>query len=192
MAGTVAQPELRFITGNPGKVRELQALLEPKGIQVVQDDQGYPEIQADKLEDVATAAVGYLLATGVEPPFVLEDAGLFVSALNGFPGVYSRHALDTIGCDGILRLMEHVELESRTATFQACLTHVDEDRNFTHHFGQCKGHIADRSAGAHGFGFDPIFIPEGHDQTFAEMTDAEKGALSHRGNAVRKFAAAFD
>lgn len=188
VAGTVAQSELRFITGNPGKVRELQALLEPKGITVVQDDRPYPEIQADSLEDVATAGVGYLLATGAEPPFVIEDAGLFVSALRGFPGVYSRHALDTIGCDGILRLMRDVELESRTATFRACLTHVDEEGEFTHHKGSCKGRIADRPAGGQGFGFDPIFIPDGHDRTFAEMTDEEKGALSHRGAAARAFA----
>lgn len=190
--GTVAQAELKFITGNPGKVRELQALLEPKGITVIQDDSGYPEIQADSLEDVATAAVGYLMATGMEPPFVLEDAGLFIGALQGFPGVYSRHALDTIGCAGILRLMEGVELESRGATFQACLTHVDEDGNFTHHHGRCKGRIADRAAGEDGFGFDPIFIPEDDERTFAEMTDEEKGTLSHRGNAVRAFVDALD
>lgn len=191
MAGTVAQAELRFITGNPGKVRELQDLLEPKGITVVQDATDYPEIQADSLEDVATAGVGYLLATGVKPPFILEDAGLFVSALGGFPGVYSRYALDTIGCGGILDLMRDVELESRTAAFRACLTHVDEEGDFTHYHGICKGRIADQAVGTGGFGFDPIFIPDGHDRTFAEMTDDEKGALSHRGAAARAFAATF-
>ncbi len=191
VAATVAQADLQFITGNEGKVRELQTLLEPKGINVVQHDFGYPEIQADSLEDVSTAAVGYLLAMEVEPPFVLEDAGLFISGLNGFPGVYSRHALDTIGCDGVLRLMQDHELEMRTAAFRACLTHVDEERNFHHHLGTCKGRIADQAAGTHGFGFDPIFIPDGHDRTFAEMTDEEKGQLSHRGAAARKFAASL-
>ena len=187
VAGTVAQAELRFITGNPGKVQELQHLLASQGITVVQDDQGYPEIQADSLEEVAAAGAEHLIAAGVKAPFVLEDAGLFVSALRGFPGVYSRYALDTIGYAGILRLMRDVELELRTATFQACLTHVAADGTITHHHGACKGRIADQAAGRGGFGFDPVFIPDGHDRTFAEMTPEEKGALSHRGAAARAF-----
>jgi XTP/dITP diphosphohydrolase len=187
VVATVAQAELKFITGNAGKVRELQLLLEPKGIKVVQDDRDYPEIQADTLEDVSSAAVEYLLANGAEPPFVIEDAGLFVSALQGFPGVYSRHALDTIGCAGVLKLLQDVELESRTAAFRACLTYVDEGREFRHFNGSARGSIATRAAGTNGFGFDSIFVPFGYDKTFAEMTEKQKGVLSHRGQAARSF-----
>ncbi len=177
---------ITFVTGNPGKIDEMRRLLDPLGIAVVQDERGYPEIQSDSLSDVTEAGAGYLAAMGVEPPFMLEDAGLFIAALNGFPGVYSSHAQKTIGNDGVLRLMQELELESRTATFQADLCYIDEDGQPHHFQGSCKGRIAERSAGEGGFGFDPIFIPDGHDKTFAQMGD-EKDGMSHRGAAARAF-----
>lgn len=180
---------ITFVTGNAGKLAEMRELLDPLGIAVVPDDRGYPEIQHDELSGVAEAGAGYLMATGLEPPFMLEDAGLFVSALNGFPGVYSRHALDTIGNQGILALLRDVELEARTAAFQANLCYVDED-GMPHHFdGAVKGHIAAQAAGEGGFGFDPIFIADGHERTFAELSADEKNAVSHRGRAAQKFVA---
>ena len=180
---------LTFVTGNAGKVEELRALLDPLGIAVVPDDRGYPEIQHDELAGVAEAGAGYLLATGLEPPFLLEDSGLFVSALKGFPGVYSRHALDTIGVQGILDLLRDVELESRTAAFRTHLLYVDEGRGLHRFEGTCKGRIAERPAGDGGFGFDPVFIPDGHERTFAELGTEAKNGLSHRGQATRAFAA---
>ncbi|HLF16181.1 MAG TPA: non-canonical purine NTP pyrophosphatase, partial [Candidatus Thermoplasmatota archaeon] len=78
---------LTFVTGNPGKARELAAALAPHGVEVVQDPRGYPEMQADTLDEVAAFGADHLLASGLPPPFVLEDAGLFVDALQGFPGV---------------------------------------------------------------------------------------------------------
>lgn len=180
---------LTFVTGNAGKVRELQHLLSPLGIEVVQDARGYPEIQADTLEAVAAAGVDALLEQGLAPPFVLEDAGLWIGALRGFPGVYSRYALDTIGCAGILRLMRDLEPEMRAATFRAHIRYVDA-RGVQHGFdGACRGRIAERAAGAGGFGFDPIFIPEQETRTFAELSDGEKAARSHRGAAARALAA---
>jgi XTP/dITP diphosphohydrolase len=190
VAATVALPEtLRFLTGNPGKLAEMQHALAPLGIQVEQDPRGYPEIQADTLREVAEAGARHLLDSGVKPPFIIEDAGLFVAALRGFPGVYSRHALDTIGCAGILQLMQDVERESRTATFQAHLLYVDGAGTMHGIDGTCKGHITDRAAGRGGFGFDPIFAPEGEHRTFAEMDPDEKGQFSHRGHAIASFAA---
>ncbi len=186
----MALPEsITFVTGNAGKVDEMRALLDPLGVAIIPDGRGYPEIQHDALEGVAEAAAGYLLATGVEPPFLLEDAGLFVSALQGFPGVYSRHALETIGNEGVLRLLQDVELESRGAAFRANLCYVDPD-GVPHHFeGTCKGRIAERPGGDLGFGFDPIFIPDGEARTFAQLDPAEKNEISHRGAAGRAFAA---
>ncbi len=184
---------LTFVTGNAGKVAELQAALGP-GWKVVQDRRGYPEVQADTLEAVCEAGARHLLAGGLRPPFLLEDSGLFVAALKGFPGVYSRHALDTIGCAGVLRLLRDVERELRTAAFRACLTYVDADGEVHHFHGTCTGHIAERAAGAGGFGFDPIFIadatgPDG--PTFAEVSAEAKNAVSHRGQAVRAFLASL-
>ncbi|MEA3136001.1 MAG: XTP/dITP diphosphohydrolase [Thermoplasmata archaeon] len=178
---------ITFVTGNAGKARELREQLAPLGIEVVQDARGYPEVQADTLAEVAEAGARHLLASGLKPPFLLEDSGLFVAALRGFPGVYSRHALDTIGCPGVLRLLQDVEAEMRTAAFQAHLLYVDGAGGLHGFDGTCPGRIAERAAGAGGFGFDPVFQPRGHDQTFAEMKPAEKARSSHRGMAVRAF-----
>jgi len=177
---------LRLLTGNPGKLAELQAALDGLGVEVVQDDRGYPEIQADTLEEVAEAGAGHLLATGIEPPFVLEDSGLFVDALEGFPGVYSRYALDTIGNEGLLRLLAGVPEPERTASFRADLCYIDADRGVHHFAGACPGRIAEAARGSGGFGFDPVFVPDGEPsgRTFAEMDLAAKNRLSHRGQAV--------
>jgi XTP/dITP diphosphohydrolase len=178
---------LTFVTGNAGKVAELRAQLAPRGIKVVQDKRGYPEIQANTLREVAEAGARHLLESGLKPPFALEDSGLFVAALRGFPGVYSRHALDTIGIPGLLRLMQDVEAEMRSAAFQACLLYVDAAGRPHAFEGAAPGRVAERAAGTGGFGFDPVFLPRGHDRTFAEMDGAEKAALGHRGQAVAAF-----
>ncbi len=184
----MARPDsITFVTGNAGKIAELRELLDPLDVAVVPDDRGYPEIQHDELSGVSEAAAGYLMATGLQPPFLLEDAGLFVAALKGFPGVYSRHAQDTIGNDGILKLLYDVELESRSATFRADLCYVDEDGNPHHFEGTCKGRIAEQASGSDGFGFDPIFLADGQDRTFAQLTREEKNKVSHRGHATRAF-----
>jgi XTP/dITP diphosphohydrolase len=180
---------LTFVTGNAGKLRELQAQLAPLGVEVVQDPRGYPEVQAETLAEVAEAGARHLLAAGLEPPFVLEDSGLFVAALRGFPGVYSRHALETIGCSGLLKLLADVERETRTAAFRAHLLYVDPAGALHGFEGVCPGRIAERAAGTGGFGFDPVFQPRGHDRTFAEMDASEKASLGHRGQAVRAFLA---
>ncbi len=185
----MARPDsITFVTGNPGKVEEMRAVLDPLGIAVIQDSRGYPEIQHDELRGVAEAGAGYLLATGLEAPFLLEDAGLFVSALEGFPGVYSSYVFQTIGTGGILRLLEGVEKEVRTAAFRANLLYVDE-QGIPHHFdGTVKGHIVDKASGDAGFGYDPIFVADGETRTFAELSAEEKNAISHRGQAARAFA----
>lgn len=175
---------LTFVTGNAGKVAEMGALLAPLGIQVAADGRGYPEVQADTLREVTEEGARHLLASGLSPPFILEDSGLFVAALRGFPGVYSRHALDTIGVAGLLQLLRDVELESRTAAFQADLAYVDPAGKVHHFAGTCHGLIADRPSGSGGFGFDPVFVPARHTLTFAAMDPAEKSRLSHRGQAA--------
>lgn len=188
-----APARLTFVTGNAGKVRELAALLTDLGVEVVQDRRGYPEIQHDDLSGVTEAGAGYLMATGLAPPFVLEDSGLFVDALDGFPGVFSRHALDTIGLDGIVRLLSREpDPEGRGAEFRSDLCYVDEE-GAPHHFeGAVRGFLTDRARGEGGFGFDPLFVPEGGDgRTFAEMSADEKNALSHRGRAAAALRAYF-
>ncbi|MGQ0536897.1 MAG: non-canonical purine NTP pyrophosphatase [Methanobacteriota archaeon] len=201
--------KLRFVTGNPGKAHEAALALAPHGLEVVHERASVREIQADTLEEVARAKAEALVDR-VAAPFFVEDAGLFVDGLGGFPGVYSAYIYRTLDCDGILRLLG--ARPDRDARFVAVIGYVgtgDEERGTgkasehrppdlphtpspmprTRLFrGECRGTITEKPRGTHGFGFDPIFVPDGLDRTFAELTDKEKVDVSHRALALRAFA----
>jgi len=99
----------------------------------------------------------------------------------GFPGVYSSYVYKRLGCAGVLKLLE--EARNRAARFETVfLLRTADDHEVFH--GECRGSISDRERGSSGFGFDPIFVPEGGTKTFAEMTVTEKNAVSHRAKAV--------
>ena len=116
---------------------------------------------------------------------MIDDSGLFVDALRGFPGVYSSHAYRTIGPRGILGLLR--SSPTRAARFEtAFLFHDGTTGRLVR--GACRGAIARSERGTGGFGFDPIFIPAGHRTTFAEMSVEEKNRVSHRGRAARALA----
>lgn len=171
-------PMLNFITSNQHKHAEIQKMTH---LPIVQKKVDYPEIQADTLEEVAQFGVEYCYSVVKEPCFV-EDSGLFIEALKGFPGVYSKYVLMTVGCEGILRLLD----ENRKASFKSVIAYAD-GRNTQLFAGEVKGRIAERKKGLKGFGFDPIFIPEGENRTFAEMDTEEKNSYSHRGKAFATF-----
>jgi XTP/dITP diphosphohydrolase len=175
---------LYFITGNDGKLTELQQKLQPINIKVIKKNLGYPEIQTATLEEVTKYGLTHVKKQ-FKKPFVLEDAGLFIDALQGFPGVYSKYVYYTIGLEGILKLMKHQSV--RQATFRSVYGYNDE-HNQPHLFiGECNGIVNIEKRGAGGFGYDPIFIPNGDVRTFAEMTLTEKNELSHRGKAINEF-----
>ena len=176
---------LRVVTSNEGKAREFSQALEGLPWTVERVDMAYEEIQADTLEEVALASAVSVLAGGtVAPPFVLEDAGLFVEALRGFPGVYSAYIFRTLGCEGVLRLLEGVS--DRGAGFESRLALCLGPGDIELLAGTCKGTVPEEARGSGGFGFDPIFMPEGEGRTFAEMSIEEKGAISHRGRALAR------
>jgi XTP/dITP diphosphohydrolase len=175
--------KLAFVTSNPGKVEEARKYFESLGVEVYQLKVNYPEIQADTLEEVAEYGARWL-AERVKGPFFLDDSGLFVNALNGFPGVYSAYAYKTIGNLGILKLLDGEN--NRKAYFKSVIAYWDGDLHlFT---GRVDGEITREPKGEGGFGFDPIFRPEGFKETFAEMTTEEKNRISHRGRALQAFA----
>ena len=120
---------------------------------------------------------------------MIDDSGLFVEALHGFPGVYSAHAFESLGCRGILRLME--EEVKRVAEFRCCAGYVDEESSKIVVTGKVRGTIIREERGTGGFGFDPIFVPDGHERTFAEMGLEEKNSVSHRGRAFTQLAEAL-
>ena len=179
--------KLKIITSNPGKAAEFHHALGGLGLEIEHADEDCDEIQADTLQEVVLSCLSQLrpLALG---DFALDDSGLFIDALNGFPGVYSSYALRTIGIDGILRLMDGTE--ERSARFECCIGCSFRGEEFTVS-GRVDGTIAMRPAGSGGFGFDPIFIPTGHEGTFAEMSIDVKNGISHRGRAIQALSVAL-
>ena len=143
------------------------------------------EIQDDSIEEVArTSALDAVKKCSL--PIIVEDAGLFVEALKGFPGPYSSYVYRTIGTKGILRLMKNVE--KREAYFSSVVAFSSPDEPPRCFHGKAEGKISREERGSSGFGFDPIFSPSGQNRTFAEMTMEEKNRYSHRAQALRKFA----
>jgi len=170
----------KIITHNRNKYEEMRKIIPT--LEMV--DMEYPEIQADALEDVVEFALNYL-AERIDGDFIIDDSGLFIDSLHGFPGVYSAYVFKTLGNEGILKLMEGVE--DRRATFKTVAGLRFHGQNFKF-VGLCHGEISEEPRGTNGFGYDPIFIPEGEDRTFAEMSTEEKNRISHRGKAIRKVA----
>jgi XTP/dITP diphosphohydrolase len=158
--------KIGFVTSNPGKIREAQARLEALGVEVVGTRRELEEIQSDSLDEVARHKARQLLGK-VKPPFFIEDAGLSIDALEGFPGVYSSYVFRTIGNEGILRLLSSLPSTKRTATFHAVIAYVDPRSRIHLLRGQAHGRIAAKPRGEQGFGFDPIFLPQGSSRTFA-------------------------
>ena len=174
-----------FITSNKGKVHEAQTSFKPFNIEIIQKDIGYPEIQADSLQEVASYGLQHV-RDKVDHAFILEDSGLFIDALKGFPGVYSSYVYFTIGLDGILSLMKNLPKEKRTATFRSVFGYSRPDGDIQLFIGECNGYISFEKKGTQGFGYDPIFIPSGNKKTFAEMKTEEKNTFSHRGKSLEK------
>ena len=115
---------------------------------------------------------------------LIDDAGIFIEALKGFPGVYSRYTYDTIGLEGILQLMKGVK--NRRTTFKCVLGFLQNNGKQYILTGETHGILTKKKKGEQGFGYDPIFIPEGEEKTFAELDMNRKNQISHRGKALEK------
>ncbi|MEE2811684.1 MAG: RdgB/HAM1 family non-canonical purine NTP pyrophosphatase [Candidatus Thermoplasmatota archaeon] len=186
---------LNFLTTNQGKLDEARNLFSPIGwnVQSFEVEGEVPDVVEPQADEIGTVALAKI-AQGVEilaregrlsESLLVEDSGLFVDALPGFPGVYSAPILKSVGLEGILKLVG----EHRTANFTtvAALWTGEVVEVFV---GRCEGTISEEIKGTDGFGYDPIFIPSEGDgiRTFAEMTTDEKSAISHRGRALRALA----
>jgi len=175
--------ELYFITGNKGKFKEAKEKLKFLDIELIQANIGYPEIQASDLKEIALFGINFC-SERLKSPFFLEDSGLFIEELNSFPGPYSRYVQETIGNEGILKLL--LNIRNRSAYFKST---VGLYKNGPHIFeGISRGTISNEIRGHEGFGYDPIFIPKENSKTFGEMTTTEKNKFSHRGIALENMA----
>jgi XTP/dITP diphosphohydrolase len=171
---------IRFVTTNEGKFREVFALLAEAGIRIAHEDRSYPEIQADRLEKVVRFAAT-ILDDQIPGDYLIDDSGLFLEAFGGFPGVYSSYVHKRLGNAGLLKLLH--DAKTRAATFETVFLLRQGEAHDVFR-GDCRGTIAAGERGTGGFGFDPVFIPEGETKTFAEMTATEKNRLSHRARAA--------
>jgi len=172
--------DVTFVSTNPGKFREVESLLAPYGVRTRWARRSLPEPQAETLEEVVAAK---LAAVRDVPGYVLvEDSGLFIPSLRGFPGVYSAHFLKTWKFGPILELLEG---RDRRAFFRTVAGLQRGRRRWTF-VGEVQGRISERARGRRGFGYDPIFIPENGFRTFGEISPTEKNELSHRARAVRQ------
>jgi len=174
-----------FITSNKFKFEEAEEILGERGIKVEWIKKKYNEIQAEStgeagLEEVVKHALSALRRKDA----FIDDAGLFIHALNGFPGPYSSYVQKTLGNQRILKLMKGVE--DRRAKFICIVGYKgkEEARMFK---GEVPGTIAAEERGTSGFGYDPIFIPQNYTKTFAEDKDL-KNRISHRRKALEKLA----
>ena len=177
---------LVIVTTNRGKAEEFGRVFSEYGLRFRVEYMRTPEIQSEDLEEIAKHSVMYAYRT-LREPVMVEDAGLFIDALNGFPGPYSSYVYRTLGVSGILRLMDGVV--DREADFISAIAFYSPFTELKVFKARTEGWISEKPRGVSGFGFDPIFVPrEGDGRTYAEMSIEEKNRVSHRGKAARMLA----
>lgn len=169
-----------FITGNENKLREAIQIL---GVEMVSKNIDIKEIQDVDLEEVIRDKIrnAYKL---IKKPVMVEDTGLFLNALNGFPGALIKQLLGRVGREGIVKLLKGFDDKSVVAKCAVGFTKDGKDLKVF--IGEAEGLIVS-PRGESGFGWDPIFQPKGYEKTFAEMNSEEKNAISHRYKALKKF-----
>lgn len=180
-------------TKNAHKIIEMNAITARLGMEIIsRDEAGIPPFEI--VEDGETfeensykKAYEIMKASGC--PAIADDSGLCVDYLDGAPGVYSSRFSGEDGNDEannrkLLKLLEGVPYEKRTAHYVAVITLVYPDGQTVTARGECAGHIAESESGHNGFGYDPLFVPEGYDVSFGHIPAEEKNRISHRGKAL--------
>ena len=201
MTSETTKRTILVATTNPGKVRELRALLDAdvqwKGLADLPELGEVEEDGATFAENARKKATEYARATGLWT--LADDSGLVVDALDGAPGVKSARfcgevppgtARKTVDQRNIARLLERLEgvpTEKRTARFMCFLCLASPERVLIETQGKVEGRIIDEPVGENGFGYDPVFFVPDLGKTVAQLPDDEKNAISHRGHAIAEF-----
>lgn len=185
--------KLVISTGNQHKVEEIKNILSDLSIDVIsKKDAGLTELEViedgDTLEDNSLKKAR-ALAEHLNYMVLADDSGLFVDALKGDPGVYSSRYAGEEGNDKknnekLLRELNEVSLENRNAKFKTIIALITEDKNEMIVYGECSGKIGFEEKGKNGFGYDPLFIPDGYEKTFGEIGEEQKNKISHRAKAL--------
>ncbi|MHA3961898.1 MAG: XTP/dITP diphosphatase [Candidatus Thorarchaeota archaeon SMTZ1-45] len=179
----MSKDRLVLITQNKHKLQELTPLFRKYNVEFNTTSVEKHEIRSERVEEIARVAAKVAFDT-LQKPVVVDDTGFFVDSLNGFPGSYAAIVLKSIGYEGILRLM--TDKTERTSRFKTAVGFCDGER-LKVFSGSMSGTVARTPAGESGFGYDPIFVPEGFTKTYAELTLEEKVRISHRTRAFEGF-----
>ncbi|HLS70553.1 MAG TPA: RdgB/HAM1 family non-canonical purine NTP pyrophosphatase [Chitinophagaceae bacterium] len=187
--------ELVFVTQNSNKIKEIKSLLPSKINLLSIKDIGLGDLDIEETgnsfsENAIIKAMSVFEKRKI--PVFAEDSGLVVPALKGAPGIYSAryagaNATDTM--NNIKLLEEMLLIQNREAYFTTCIAFIDENSEQYLFEGRCYGSIAKNLTGKDGFGYDPLFIPDSYDKSFAELGESVKNQLSHRSIATKKFIA---
>lgn len=174
---------ITFVSTNQNKFFEVQLILSTQNVSVEFAKISLVEIQSDSLEEIAREKAKTAFAE-VGRQVIVEDDGLFIDSLGGFPGPYSSFVFRTIGNDGILKLL--TGSTNRSAYFCSLIAFYN-GITLSISEGRVDGRISERVTEGGGWGYDPIFVPDGTDLTFAELKKS-KNEYSHRRRALENFA----
>jgi XTP/dITP diphosphohydrolase len=169
-----------FASSNKNKFEEAKNITSKFGLKIKFLKSTLQEIQADDLEAIARHKAMKAFSI-YSKPVIVEDDGLFIKSLNGFPGPYSSFVFNTIGNKGILRLVS----KPRDASFRSIIAYCERDGDVHLFSADVEGTISKKERGMR-WGFDPIFIPHGENQSYSQLV--EKNQISHRYLALKKFA----
>lgn len=180
---------------NAHKIKEIEAITKRFGMDVIsRDEAGLPP---DEVEETGLTFEenSYIKAKAIwdmaHKTTIADDTGLEVDYLDGAPGIYSARFAGE-DCDyarnneKLLKLLDGVPREKRTARFVTVITMIFEDGEVMVARGECCGHIGENLRGEEGFGYDPVFIPDGYDETYAELGTDVKNTIGHRARALEK------
>ena len=182
-------------SSNAHKIKEIQSIMSKFGVKVVsRKEAGVPEFEIEEdgetfEENSLKKAEAIMKATGKLT--VADDSGLMVDYLGGAPGVYSARFAgeecdDEKNNEKLLKHLEGLPAEDRKAKFVSVITLMFPDGNTIGARGECPGRIIETPTGENGFGYDPLFVPDGLSKTFAQLSDKEKNSISHRARALEK------
>lgn len=180
---------------NKHKIEELEAITKKYGMNIIsRDDANLPQDEIDEdgetFEENSYKKAYEIMKMSGEVT-IADDSGLAVEYLHGEPGVYSaryagENCSDKKNNEKLLNMLEGVPYRDRRAKFVSVITMVWPDGEHIVARGECNGHIIDQPEGSNGFGYDPLFVPDGFQRTFAQLTAEEKNSISHRAKALGK------
>jgi XTP/dITP diphosphohydrolase len=186
--------KLFLATGNEGKIKEMRKLLADLEVEIVTSKEigEIPEVVEDG-ETLRENAIKKAkeVADYTDLATIADDTGLIVNVLDAKPGVYSAryagiNATDEDNNQKLLKELAEVSQKERKAYFKTVIALINPDGKLKTVEGICKGYITNQPMGENGFGYDPLFIPEGYDSSFAQLSSEEKNKISHRAKALNK------